>query len=387
MISDETRNPSQAAKQDEVAKSKPDHFGGYKDCTEEVFRFLVNVEAMDMQQPCFQRLMAHLRHQIQLLMESRSDLVSKGKNNGKTNGKMSNGNRTALKRKSNGTMSSSSSSASSSMEETSNGSGSSSGGKAKRARVHNDSSKEASSSSNGHSTCSSGSSDNENSSDNSREHLSDSAICLDDELVDMPRNTSKETSTRSGINRSSVNIGSTNRNENSTNSSSHGPSMLLQGPNLPLRGPFIPTPYALPTYALHPAGTHYIPIVLHPSIPPPPSVSHQMPCGMMPPANGTFGLPPQPQGMFGLPFPYMHPGLSPYGSYHASAMGFPFLNGMCKDFPGQGLADSGNVDSGSNGDECSVESRNSSENIACQTNTPSPSNSGNESSNTDDGGN
>ena len=36
------------------------------------------------------------------------------------------------------------------------------------------------------------------------------------------------------------------------------------------RTPYIPNPYTAPTYALHPSGTHYIPVVLHLNIPLPP---------------------------------------------------------------------------------------------------------------------
>lgn len=352
------------------------HFGGYKDCVEEVFRFLVNVEAMDMQQPCFQRLMAHLRHQIQLKAESGSEVSSKGKASTESI------KRTASKRSFQGTTSSSSSTSSSTGER------SGSGGKVKRPRIHghhSSSSSKTPQSSNGNGNSSSNSSDNENSSDNSRENQSDSAICLDDDLSEIPGNSGKEAENGKGANGSN---GNTNRGGDSNSSSTPPfPFMLPQGSNIPLRAPFLPSPYGMPTYALHPAGTHYIPVVLHPNIPlpvpPAPTFNStgQLPFPMMPPGIGACGLPPQVPSSFGLPFPYVHPGIPPYG-YQASAVGFPLFNGLRKDLAGQGNANPySNGDSGSNGDDCSIESRNSSESIAIQTDTSS----GNESSNADDG--
>lgn len=382
-----TTEPKNSSTDTEV---KPvNHFGGYKDCTEEVFRFLVNVEAMDMQQPCFQRLMAHLRHQIQLIAESNSeDMNSKGKVS------TENGKRNTSKRSFQGTISSSSSTSSSTGEM----SGSGSGGKAKRARLHahhSNNNKVQSSSSNGNST-SGGSSDNDNNSDNARETQSDSAICLEDDLSEMPGSNGKEGDNGSRTSSNSVSSGTTNRSVNETSSSSNTcPSMLSQGGNIPLRAPFVLPSYAAPTYALHPAGTHYIPIVLHPSVPVPSAstfngaaqipfgmmASGMMPPGMMPSAAG--GMPPNLP--FGFPFPYVPSAMPPYG-YQAPPVGFPFLNGMRKDLSGQGQTDPGNGDNGSNGDDCSIESRISPESIAIQTDTPSPSNSGNESSHTDEGG-
>ena len=55
-----------------------------------------------------------------------------------------------------------------------------------------------------------------------------------------------------------------------------------------------PSSYGIPTYALHPAGTHYIPVLLHPNIPLPPMPlaslgSNQMrPSGMPSPFNFGF---------------------------------------------------------------------------------------------------
>lgn len=376
-LSVEAAEPDSAEKDNANVEVKPvTHFGGYKDCTEEVFRFLVNVEAMDMQQPCFQRLMAHLRHQIQLMAESRSEVSSKGKTSAEG------GKRTASKRSFQGTTSSSSSTSSSMGER----SGSGSGGKVKRARLHghhSSSGKVLSSSSNGNST--SNSSDNENSSENSREHQSDSAICLDDDLTDIPGNSGKEAENGNTTNGRS---GNTSRvGDSSSSSTPPYPSMLPQGSNIPLRAPFLPPTYALPTYALHPAGTHYIPVVLHPGVPlpvpptPTLNVNGQMQFPMVPPGPGAFGMPSQVPSGFGLPFPYIHPGIPPYGC-QGPALGFPLFNGLRKDLAGQGTTNPFNGDSGSNGDDCSIESRNSSESIAIQTDTSS----GNESSNADEGG-
>ena len=376
----QTAEPDAAEKDDEDEDVKPvNHFGGYKDCTEEVFRFLVNVEAMDMQQPSFQRLMAHLRHQVQLMAEPCTKASSKGKVSAES------GKHPASKRSFQGTTSSSSSTSSSAGER------SGSGGKAKRPRLHGHHSSSSGSkltqnrSINGNST--SNSSDNENSSDNSRENQSDSAICLDDDLSEIPGNSGKESENGNGTNGSS---GNTNRaGESSGHPTAPFPSMLPQGNNVPLRTPFLAPSYTTPTYALHPAGTHYIPVVLHPNIPlpvpPGPAFNGTgaMPFPTIPPGAGVFNMPPQVPSGFGFPFPYVHPAMPPYGyQAPAAALGFPLFNGLRKDLAGQGDANPFNGDSGSNGDDCSIESRNSSESIPIQTDTSS----GNESSNADDGG-
>lgn len=378
-FSAQTTEPNKDNEDEDV---KPgNHFGGYKDCTEEVFRFLVNVEAMDMQQPCFQRLMAHLRHQVQLMAESCSEVSSKCKVSTES------GKCPASKRSFQGTTSSSSSTSSSGGER----SGSGSGGKAKRARLHGHHSSSSGSkvtqsrSISGNSTFNS--SDNENSSGNSRGNQSDSAICLDDDLSEIPGNSGKEPENGNGSNGSS---GNTNRGgESSGHPTAPFPSMLPQGSNVPLRTPFLAPPYTLPTYALHPAGTHYIPVVLHPNIPlpvpPGPAFNGTgaMPFPTITPGAGVFGMPPQVPSGFGFPFPYVHPAIPPYGyQAPAAALGFPLLNGLRKDLAGQVNVNPFNGDSGSNGDDCSIESRNSSESIAIQTDTSS----GNESSNADDGG-
>ncbi|KAJ7379042.1 hypothetical protein OS493_018837 [Desmophyllum pertusum] len=374
------------AKDNVDTEIKPvNHFGGYKDCTEEVFRFLVNVEAMDMQQPCFQRLMAHLRHQIQLLAESKSEVLKfKGRINTES------GKRTASKRSFQGTMSSSSSTSSSTGER------SGSGGKAKRARLH------AHHSSNSKGRAAAVMATAHPSAVTTVQTMPEKTKVIQQyvwmmilqRLRERQGNSRKESENNVTNNGSgSVSSGSsTSRNGNKTSSSPPScPSMLPQGGNIPLRAPFLSPPCAIPTYALHPAGTHYIPIILHPSVPVPPALpafmgssAGQFPFGMIPPAGGGgFGMPPQLP--FGLPFPYAPPVIPPYAS-HAPPMGFPFFNGLRKDLPRQGATDPGNVDSGSNGDDCSIESCISPEGIVIQTDTHSPSNSGNESSNTDEGG-
>ena len=376
-FSGETTETDPADGESKDVEVKPvTHFGGYKDCTEEVFRFLVNVEAMDMQQPCFQRLMAHLRHQIQLMAESK--VSPKGKSSG------DGGKRATSKRSFQGTTSSSSSTSSSNGER----SGSGSGGKAKRARHgHHSSSGDGlpSSSSNGNT---SNSSDNENSSENSRENQTDSAICLDEEMSEIQGNSGKEAENGNRTNGNGIKGTNGNRGGDTNGSSVPTfPSMLPQAGNIPLRTPFLPPPYTLPTYALHPAGTHFIPVVLHPNIPlPTPSTqmvngNAQMPFPMVQPGATAYGVSPHvPSPSFGFPLPYVHAGMTPYG-YQAPPMGFPLFNGLRKDLGGQGTANQYNGDSGSNGDDCSIESRNSSESIAIQTDS-----SGNESSNPDEGG-
>lgn len=95
---------------------------------------------------------------------------------------------------------------------------------------------------------------------------------------------------------------------------SYGLDTLIQATPISTRTPYIPNPYTVPTYALHPSGTHYIPVVLHLSIPLPP----------FPETNGRLN--PVPNGYLAA-LNYMRMGY-PHFPYFP---GFPFssqLNGI-----------------------------------------------------------
>ena len=51
----------------EQSEVNSNYYSGFRDCIKEVFHCLTNVEAMDLQQPCFQRLMCHLQAELQFL--------------------------------------------------------------------------------------------------------------------------------------------------------------------------------------------------------------------------------------------------------------------------------------------------------------------------------
>ena len=59
-----TTDDKVTSEQDEVT---PNYCSGFRDCIKEVFHCLTNVEAMDLQQSCFRRLMVHLQHELQLI--------------------------------------------------------------------------------------------------------------------------------------------------------------------------------------------------------------------------------------------------------------------------------------------------------------------------------
>ena len=55
----------------------PKYFSGFSDCIKEVFHCLTNVEAMDLQEPCFQRLMGHLGSHLQFLVSTEEGQTGK----------------------------------------------------------------------------------------------------------------------------------------------------------------------------------------------------------------------------------------------------------------------------------------------------------------------
>ena len=252
---------------------------GYGDCTKDVLHFLVNVESMDLQRPCFQRLRVHLQHQLQLLMMDSASSIGSSQTLPHV---------AKHKKRKHASAPSYCSSSSSSNDETSRTS--------KRPRSEKDKQR-------GRGTSMTSGSINSSGSDKESSN-SDSAICMDDfkgeDMADNPTNANSPP------------------NDNKTNGS--GPpglgllagllGSLPQAVPIPLRSPYMPSPFSTPTYALHPSGTHYIPVALHPNIPVPPYTAGH--CGILPNTN--------PLGM-GLPFPPQPYGV-PFGMQ--GSMGIPY---------------------------------------------------------------
>lgn len=101
----------------------------------------------------------------------------------------------------------------------------------------------------------------------------------------------------------------------------NGLDLPLVATPIPPRTPYIPNPYTVPTYALHPSGTHYIPVVLHMNIAPP----------SLPEMNGSFNPVPN---MAALTFMRMgglhYPPYFPYGVPFVPAVssGINGMNGL-----------------------------------------------------------
>ncbi|EDO34999.1 predicted protein [Nematostella vectensis] len=316
---------------------------GYSDCTAEVLRFLVAVEAMDPQQPCFQRLMAHLRHRHNLMVEY--------KENGNSQAHHGQGHHGNKKNNETGT----------------------SKGKSPRKKSHAAVADEPVASS-------------------KKPRLKEPQeppqmkLPFIDSLEEEDKksgNGSISGSSSSNENGSSNGNGSSdtgNGNGNGSDSSSSNSAGSLQfgnvsgDSNMHLRNQFMPQPYGMPTYALHPAGTHYIPVALHSGIPMPqmpfPNFSSMLPVATM--LSG--GLGPYLGGQMQMPvFPPSPPmsGIFPNGPLNIPP--FPETAGKpsrsrlnpqgCKDCKvEQGQEGSGPAsenESNSSGDECSFTSRSS----------------------------
>ena len=270
----------------------PNYYNGFSDCIKEVFHCLTNVEAMDLEQPCFQRLMGHLQNELQYMgaeTTEGSDLENNHKDNrnNKCLSATSNGNISGLppskscheswRHKRIHEKSESSSIQNDTRNENpvakiprldsdknscSDGNGSSTSSESVSSSIKKekrkaslgtgctswDGSKSAHSNTEGSSV----------GSDKDKEAISSSLKQDSSNIFD-----------RANIDGGGCGPESTANNCNWPNLGL-GLDMPIQATPLSPRTPYIPNPYTLPTYALHPSGTHFIPVVLHLSFPLPP---------------------------------------------------------------------------------------------------------------------
>lgn len=288
-----TTDDKVTSEQDEVT---PNYCSGFRDCIKEVFHCLTNVEAMDLQQSCFRRLMVHLQHELQLIsgnverskLDSNNHKTVQGKNhhipyNGGGD-KLS-----SLKLPSHALSCKRSHETSNSVAEPC----SSENLMSKRMR------QEISFGKNGSGHCprpqgvenSFGQFPNENGDRPRCSSLQESAISRKEKPKasdgvenawvrnDSPYSQleSYASERKDGVSNGNVSERPDTDGSRSENDSSNGNHKLFGGgQDLPLlatpispRTPYVPSPYTVATYALHPSGTHYLPVVLQlPVVPP-----------------------------------------------------------------------------------------------------------------------
>lgn len=366
---------------------------GFRDCIKEVFHCLTNVEAMDLQQPCFQRLMGHLQGELQFM----SGNAEKGNTNHSND--LGNQQSKSLNALSNGGTDSISSSNSlhpwqckRSYEKINNTAiqqGNSRSENCPSKRPHMDDSSDING---GSALCTSGSENNLSSlhpwgSDNKL-----SSLCLQESESSSSSppvqrsNNSKEKPkfivgmgnvwSANGLSFSRTeSCGAENEKEAPCNGNifersnlggskcgnedaSGNHKWLNSGPEVPVvatpispRTPYLPNPYTASTYALHPSGTHYIPVVLHlntplPVVPPFPEVNARVNSSL----NGYMAAMNSVR-MAGLQYPYF-PCMMPFVSGSLTGMN-GIRNPACKQEPETQKYDSKpkDVDSSTNCDE------------------------------------
>lgn len=264
------------------------YYDGFSDCIKEVFRCLTNVEAMDLEQPCFQRLMGHLQGELHFVSENAEGSGSDDNHKDTQNNKCP----SATSNSSNGSISSLPSSKTSrdswrrkrTHENNENSSIQKGTSKEKSAakRPHVDSDKNSSSDGNGSSTSSatvSSSSKKEkikvspctgctwdgNGGANSNTGSSSGGSEKEKEVL----SSSLKQDTSNMFDKADMDGGQCGPDGTSVNFKwpNHGLDIPIHATPISPRTPYIPNPYTVPTYALHPSGTHYIPVVLHTSFP------------------------------------------------------------------------------------------------------------------------
>ena len=289
---------------------------------------------MDLEQPCFQRLMGHLQNELQFMREHREGIGSAkdhkdnpNNNNNKLLSATSNGNISSLppsksshgswRRKRNHENNENSSTVTSNESpvakrphvDCSDGNGSSSSSET----VSSSSKKEKRKVSLG-TNCSSW---NENRAAHS--NVGSSSVGSEKE-TEVSSNSLKQEHSNNIFDRANMDgggYGTDNAGVN-CNCPNFGLDMPIQATPLLPRAPYIPNPYTVPTYALHPAGTHFIPVVLHPSLPLPPIPEVNGPLNKAP--NGCFAA----LNYLRMQFPYY-----PYGfPFVPQLNGIAGLNGM-----------------------------------------------------------
>ena len=266
----------------------PNYYNGFSDCIKEVFHCLTNVEAMDLEQPCFQRLMGHLQNELQFVgAETTEGSDSENNHNDNQNKKClsatSNGNISSLppsnscheswRHKRTHEKSEGSSIQNDTHSETpvvkiprldsdknSDGNGSSTSSESVTSSTKKEKRKASlgtgCTSWDGNKGTHSNTGGSSVGSDKDKEAISSSLKQDGSNIFD-----------RANIDGGGCGPESAAVNCNWPNL---GLDMPIQATPLSPRTPYIPNPYTLPTYALHPSGTHFIPVVLHLSFPLPP---------------------------------------------------------------------------------------------------------------------
>lgn len=265
------------------------YYSGFSDCIREVFHCLTNVEAMDLEQPCFQRLMGHLQNELEVLRDhgdgSGSEKSHKDNSKNKSLPPLVSSHDCWRHKRSHDKM-----------ENSSIQNGNSPESPAAK-RPHVDCSESNGSSTSSETVSSSSKTEKRKASlgtgctpwnENRALHSNKvgSSVCTEKE---------KEISSNSLKQESNNMFDKANMDGGGCGTDSAGVNnwpnlsldMPIQATPLLPRTPYIPSPYTVPTYALHPMGTHFIPVVLHLSFPLPPFPEMNGRLNAVP--NGYFG--------------------------------------------------------------------------------------------------
>lgn len=310
------------------------YYNGFSDCIKEVFHCLTNVEAMDLEQPCFQRLMGHLQNELQFMREPAEGGGSENNHKDNQNNKC----QSATSKENISSLPPSKScheswrhkrthenSENSSIEHET----SSENPVAKR--PHLDSDKNSCSDGNGSSTSTESVSSSIkkekrkvslgtgctswDGNKGAHSNTGGSSVGSDKEKEAIPSSLKQDGSNI--FDRANIDGGGCGPESAAVNCNwpNLGLDMPIQATPLLPRTPYMHNPYTIPTYALHPSGTHFIPVVLHLSFPLPP----------FPEMNGRLNSVPN---WYFTALNYMRMGHPQFPSF---STGFPFapqVNGM-----------------------------------------------------------
>lgn len=352
----------------EQSEVNSNYCSGFRDCIKEVFHCLTNVEAMDLQQPCFQRLMCHLQAELQFLPLSAAksnplqDDNQKGNQQTKypstasnvdvENSPMSKSHETWQCKRSydsisqTGTQQEASSSENSSPKRVHiDDSNEIRGGNGLYARGNELGSLDAQQSeSNLSSSSPQQSDDGLNSSstqgrDNSRKE--NPKVSMGTGSVWVPNGTPfSQVESSNAEKEKGLSSGSRSDKANVDGSGNEGPignnKLPNSGLDIPIaaipispRTPYIPNPYTTATYALHPSGTHYIPVLLHLNIPVPVAPPSSDMSGCSAPSGYMAAM--NCMRMGGLQYPYVPYGMPFVPHVPGGVMGMNGIhNAMCK---------------------------------------------------------
>ena len=369
---DVTTTERQAPSEQSEVNSK--YCSGFRDCIKEVFHCLTNVEAMDLQQPCFQRLMCHLQAELQFLPLSQAAKSNSLQDDNNQQGIQQS---KCLSAASNVGLEKSSLSKShhetrqckrsyESISKTATQQEASSSENYSPKRVHIDDSNDISGDNGLYAQGNDSSLDTQQSASSLYPQESDYGLTSsspqgrNDSRKENPKvpmgmgsvwvangtqfsqmasaNAEKEKVQSSGSRSDKANVDSSGNegpigNNKLPNSSPDIPAPIVATPISP-RMPYIPNPYTAATYALHPSGTHYIPVLLHLNIPVP---------LVSPPSDMSGFLNSAPNGylagmncmrMGGLQYPYVPCGMPFVPHVPGGVMGMNGIhNVMCKQEP------------------------------------------------------